>query len=98
MKWQDSPVSKTKHSQYAQEALGTWDVVFDQSNSNTVEVVVRKGAQVCYLKYSPSTLEKVPEVRRAKELAQRIDFFEDLSDFRAFAEVRNDNRLRKITL
>jgi hypothetical protein len=98
MKWQESPASKTKLSQYAQDVFGSWDLVWDQSNNNAVEFVARKGTQVCYVKYSPSFLEKLPESKRAKELAWRIDFFDEVADFRSFAEVKNDNRLRKLGL
>lgn len=98
MKWQDAPVSKTKLSGYAQDLYGSWDVVWDVSNGNTTEFVARKDGKIVYVKYTPSLLEKLPESKRAKELAWRIDHFDELADFRSFAEVKNDNRLRKLGL
>lgn len=98
MKWQESPASKTKLSQYAQDIFSSWDLVWDVSNNNLVEFVAKKGTHICYVKYSPSFLDKFPESKRAKELAWKIDFFEEAADFRSFAEVKNDNRLRKVSV
>ena len=98
MTWSESAVSKTNVSQYAKEIFGSWDVLWDQSNSNTVEFVARKGSKVAYVKYSPSSLEKFGENERAKEFAWKIHQYNDFADFRSFAEVKNDNRLRKIVL
>lgn len=98
MKWNESAVSKTRMSNYAQDIFESWEILWDQSNNHGVEFVARKGSKVAYVKYTPSQLEKYSESNRAREFAWKISHFDDYADFRSFAEVKNDNRLRKIVL
>ncbi len=98
MKWQESPVSKTKLSQYASQIFSSWEIIWDVSNNNTVEFVARRQGNVAYVKYSPSALEKQPEGQREKDLAWSIDQYDDQADWRSFVESKNDNRLRKLAL
>ena len=98
MKWQDSPVSKTKWSQYPEEFYGSWDVLLDHSAHNFVEFVAKRGATVVYVSYAPNSLDRLTDSERKREVAHHIESFDNSLDFKSFLECKNDARLKKLVV
>lgn len=98
MRWQEAPVSKVKYSQYAQDVYGTWDIIWDQSNSNLVEFVARRGNELAYVHYVPNSLDKMSEESRRREVAWHFDFYDNVMDFKSFVECKDDARLKKLVV
>ena len=98
MKWQDSAVAKTKWSEYPAEFYGSWDVVYDQSTSQLVEFVARRGYNLVYVSYAPSSLDRLTHAERSREVAHHFDFYDNVMDFKSFLESKKDDRLKKLVV
>jgi hypothetical protein len=111
MNWNQSAASKCKWSKYTEEMFKGWDIVWDNSTSgfsnqppHYAEFVAKKDGQIAYIKYaynlnaSKDRFEKLTDVQRRREISMKVEVFADALDFKAFAEYKNDGRLRKVVV
>ena len=97
-RFEDSTVNSCRWSEYAQELLGDWDIVYDGSTSDyqgTVEILAHKEGRFAYLTYSYGSCsgcdgwEDMEDEARRADFKNLVEYFGDVHELKKFAEQVN---------